>query len=202
MIWFDNLGYQVTTLIAGLGIGGLAVALAAQKTLENIIGGITILASRTVVVGNFCKFGNTLGVVESIGLRSIQLRTLSRTIVDISNALFALDIVENLTLRDKILYRTRLRLSYENSADKIPIVLEKIRDMLEQQKFVEPSTGCIRFLEFAEFSQEFELYVYINTRDFPTYIEHVKEINIAISQLLVSIGVKFSTALAYPVKAN
>ena len=108
--WMDNLGYQVTTILAGLGVGGVAVALAAQKSLENLIGSITIYSSQPVRVGDFCKFGETLGTVEEIGLRSTQLRTLGRTVVHIPNALFSSGEIENLTQRDKILYRTRLHL--------------------------------------------------------------------------------------------
>ena len=117
--WMDNLGYEVTTILAGLGVGGVAVALAAQKSLENLIGSITIYTSQPVHVGDFCKFGETLGTVEEIGLRATQLRTLGRTMVHIPNALFASGAIENLTQRDKILYRTRLRLSYHDTPEQV-----------------------------------------------------------------------------------
>ena len=125
--WLDNIGYEVTTLLAGLGIGGIAVAFAAQRTLENLIGSITIYSSQPVHVGDFCKFGDTLGVVEEIGLRATQLRTLERSVVHIPNAKFSTDIIENLTQRDKILYRTRLRLSLQTTASQMQQVLDSIR---------------------------------------------------------------------------
>ncbi len=97
LFWMDNLGFQVTTVIAGLGVGGVAVALAAQKSLENLIGSITIYASQPVHVGDFCQFGDIVGTVEEIGLRATRLRTLARTVVHIPNAMFAAGTIENLT---------------------------------------------------------------------------------------------------------
>ncbi|MDH3227718.1 MAG: mechanosensitive ion channel family protein, partial [Thermoleophilia bacterium] len=75
----DSFGLNVTALVAGLGVGGIAVALAAQKTIENLFGGVTVLADKPVSVGDFCRFGDRVGTVEEIGLRSTRVRTLDRT---------------------------------------------------------------------------------------------------------------------------
>jgi MscS family membrane protein len=194
--WMDNIGYQVTTILAGLGVGGVAVALAAQKSLENLIGSITIYASQPVHVGDFCKFGDTLGTVEEIGLRSTQLRTLARTVVHIPNAKFAADEIENLTQRDKILYRTRLRLSYNDRPEQVKQVLAKIRELIDQDDFIDEENSRIRFLEFGEYAQELELYVYIKTRDFVEYLEHREDINLKINDIIESAGAQ----LTVPVK--
>ena len=188
--WMDNLGYEITTILAGLGVGGIAVALAAQKSLENLIGSITIYASQPVHVGDFCKFGETLGTVEEIGLRSTQLRTLSRTVVHIPNAMFASGEIENLTQRDKILYRTRLRLSYEDTPEQVKQVLEKIRELIEQHEFIDETESRVRFLEFGEYAQELELYAFIKTKVFAEYLEHREDINLKISDIVESVGVK------------
>jgi MscS family membrane protein len=195
--WMDNLGYEVTTILAGLGVGGVAVALAAQKSLENLIGSITIYASQPVHVGDFCKFGDTLGVVEEIGLRATQLRTLSRTVVHIPNAMFASDKIENLTQRDKILYRTRLRLSYNDSPEQVKQVLAKIRELITQHELIDEDNSRVRFLEFGEYAQELELYVYIKTKDFLEYLEHREDINLRINDIVESAGAH----LTVPVKA-
>lgn len=195
--WMDNLGYEVTTILAGLGVGGVAVALAAQKSLENLIGSITIYASQPVHVGDFCKFGDTLGVVEEIGLRATQLRTLSRTVVHIPNAMFASDKIENLTQRDKILYRTRLRLSYNDSPEQVKQVLAKIRELIAQHELIDEDNSRVRFLEFGEYAQELELYIYIKTKDFLEYLEHREDINLRINDIVESAGAH----LTVPVKA-
>src|SRR6266436_534667 len=111
---FNNvLHWNLTAALAGLGIGGLAIGLGAQKTLENMMGGISILVDRAVLVGDACKIGDQRGIVEDIGLRSTKLRTEERTLVSIPNGTVATAILENFRLRDKILFRQALRLRYD-----------------------------------------------------------------------------------------
>ena len=188
--WMDNLGYQVTTILAGLGVGGVAVALAMQKSVENLIGSITIYASQPVHVGDFCKFGEHLGVVEEIGLRATQLRTLDRSVVFIPNAQFAYGVIENLTLRDKVLYRTRLRLSYKDTPDQVKQVLAKIRELIDQHEFIDEENSRVRFLEFGEYAQELELFAYIKTKDFAEYLECREDINLKINDIVDAVGVE------------
>lgn len=194
--WMDNIGYQVTTILAGLGVGGVAVALAAQKSLENLIGSITIYASQPVHVGDFCKFGDTLGTVEEIGLRATQLRTLGRTVVHIPNAMFASGKIENLTQRDKILYRTKLRLSFNDTPAQVKQVLVKIRELIDQHEFIDEEGSRVRFLEFGEYAQELELYIYIKTKDFAEYLEHREDINLRLTDIVEAAGAH----LTVPVK--
>ena len=196
--WLDNIGYEVTTLIAGLGIGGIAVAFAAQRTLENLIGSITIYSSQPVHVGDFCRFGDKLGVVEEIGLRATQLRTLERTVVHIPNAKFSTDIIENLTQRDKILYRSRLRLSLQTQAKQMQAVLEGIRELINQHEMIDTETSRVRFFEFGEYAQEIELYVYIKTRDFIEYLELREDINLNIQRIIEAAG----TQLVVPTRTT
>ena len=194
--WMDNLGYEVTTILAGLGVGGVAVALAAQKSLENLIGSITIYASQPVRVGDFCQFEDTLGTVEEIGLRSTQLRTLGRTVVHVPNALFSAKKIENLTQRDKILYRTRLRLSYDDTPEQVRQVLAKVRELINEHEFVDEENSRIRFFEFGEYAQELELYIYIKTQDFAEYLGHREDFNLRINDIIESAGAH----LTVPVK--
>jgi len=196
--WLDNIGYEVTTLLAGLGIGGVAVAFAAQRTLENLIGSITIYSSQPVHVGDFCKFGDKLGTVEEIGLRATQLRTLERTVVHIPNAKFSTDVIENLTQRDKILYRTRLRLSLQTTARQMQDVLDGIRELINKHEMIDEETSRVRFLEFGEYAQEIELYVYIRTQDFVEYLQYREGINLSIANIIESSG----TQLVVPTRTT
>ena len=196
--WLDNIGYEVTTLLAGLGIGGVAVAFAAQRTLENLIGSITIYSSQPVHVGDFCKFGDKLGTVEEIGLRATQLRTLERTVVHIPNAKFSTDVIENLTQRDKILYRTRLRLSLQTTARQMQDVLDGIRELINKHEMIDEETSRVRFLEFGEYAQEIELYVYIRTQDFIEYLQYREDINLSIANIIESSG----TQLVVPTRTT
>jgi len=196
--WLDNIGYEVTTLLAGLGVGGIAIAFAAQRTLENLLGSIMIYSSQPVHVGDFCKFGGTLGVVEEIGLRATQLRTLERTVVHVPNAKFSTDIIENLTQRDKILYRTRLRLSLQTTAKQMQAVLDGMRELINRYEMIDAESSRVRFLEFGEYSQEIELYVYIKTRDFVEYLEQREAINLSITEVIESSG----TQLVVPARTT
>lgn len=189
LYWLDNLGYEVSTIVAGLGVGGIAVALAAQKSLENLIGSIMIYASQPVHVGDFCRFKNTVGTVEEIGLRSTKLRTLARTVVHIPNALFSSDEIENLTQRDKILYRTRLKLSHNTEPEKIRQLLSDIRNLLSTNEMVDEGSSRVRFLEFGDYAHELELFVYLKTSDYAEYLEGREVINLALIDILASVNV-------------
>ena len=99
LLWLDNIGFKVTTLLAGLSISGIAVALASQKTLENIFGAFTLFAAQPVRVGDFCRFGTHMGTVEEIGLRATRIRTPERSVISIANAEFASMHLDNLSAR-------------------------------------------------------------------------------------------------------
>src|SRR5207245_3349355 len=98
----QNFGFNVTGLIAGLGVGGLAVALAAQKTVENLFGSVSLVADQPVRLGDVCRFGDTVGTIEDIGLRSTRVRTVDRTLVTIPNAQFSTPALENRSLPYRI----------------------------------------------------------------------------------------------------
>jgi len=155
----DRLGYNVTAALAGLGIGGLAIGLGAQKTFENLLGGISILTDKALVVGDSCRIGDQRGVVEDIGLRSTKLRTDDRTLVSIPNGTVATAILENYRLRDKILCRQTIRLRYDLSPDHIRYVLSQLHDVLVIHPKVEDSTARVRIIRFADYFIEVEIFV-------------------------------------------
>jgi MscS family membrane protein len=119
----SNLGFNVTGLIAGLGVGGIAIALAAQKTFENFFGGISMLVDKPIQVGEFCRYGDKIGTVEQIGLRSTRIRSLDRTLVTVPNAEFSSIQIENFAARDRIRFHTMIGLRYETTADQLRWVL-------------------------------------------------------------------------------
>ena len=108
-------GLNLSAALAGLGIGGIAVALAAQKTIENLFGGISILTDRVMRVGDLCRVGETVGTVEDIGLRSTRIRTYERGLISVPNGSLATANVENLSARDKMRIFCTLTLRYETS---------------------------------------------------------------------------------------
>jgi MscS family membrane protein len=171
LIVFKNvLGWNLTAALAGLGIGGLAIGLGAQKTFENMMGGISILTDRAVLVGDACKIGDQRGIVEDIGLRSTKLRTEERTLVSIPNGTVATATLENFRLRDKILFRQVVRLRYDLSPDHVRYVLEQLRDVLLRHPKVEDASARVRLLNLAENAIEVQIYAYILTREYREFL--------------------------------
>lgn len=194
LVWLDNLGFKVSTLLAGLGVGGIAIGLAAQKSIENFIGAITLYASQPLKVGDFCRIGDTLGVVEEIGLRATMLRTLERTIVSIPNATLSQIDIENLSQRDKILYRHKIQLAMETTPDQLRNVLAGVTELLESRSDIDPDPARIRFKEYGEHSLNLEVYAYLNTNDFNKYLAISEELNLHIMDIISEAG----TRLAVP----
>ena len=123
-------GMSIAPLVAGLGVGGLAIALAIRPTLENILGGLTLFADRPVRVGDFCRYGSEVGMVHEIGLRSTRIRSLERTLVTIPNAEFSQMNLENFAVRDRRLLRTTLNLRLDTTMDQLRYVLAALRKLL------------------------------------------------------------------------
>jgi MscS family membrane protein len=158
-------GFNLTTVLAGLGIGGIAIAFAAQKTLENLFGGISVLADEVIRVGDYCRFGDRTGTVEDISLRSTRVRTDARTELSIPNGALATMSIENLTRRDKILFNPALGIRCETSADQLRYLLAEVRRMLYEHPKIESDSASIRFANFDNSSLRLEISSYILTRD-------------------------------------
>ena len=161
-----NLGFNMSTALAGLGIGGLAIGFGAQKTIENLFGGVSVLADEVFRVGDVCRFGDRTGVVEDIGLRSIRIRTEDRTLLAIPNGTVATINLENFSRRDKILFKTNLGLRPESKADHVRFVLLEIRKLLYSHPKVETKTVRVRLVDIAGSSLNVEVLSYILTQDF------------------------------------
>src|SRR5256714_1804283 len=183
-----ELDANVPAALAGLGIGGLAIGLGAQKTFENLLGGISILTDKAIVVGDACRIGDQRGVVEDIGLRSTKLRTEERTLVSIPNGTVATATLENFRLRDKILCRQVLRLRYDLSPDHVRHVLEELRDLLALHAKVEDASARVRVLRFAENAVEVELYAYILTREYSEYLAVQEDLILQAMEVLERTG--------------
>jgi MscS family membrane protein len=188
----QNVGINVTGVLAGLGIGGLAVALAAQKTLENLFGGLTLIFDQPVRVGDFCRFGDRVGTVEEVGLRSTRVRTLDRTVVSVPNAEFAALQLENFAERDRIWLSARLGLRYETTPDQLRYVLVQIREMLYAHPKVHPDPARIRFVGFGAYSLDLEIFAYVLTMDYGEFLAVREDIYLRIMDIVAASGAGFA----------
>ena len=199
LLVFNNvLNWNLTAALAGLGIGGLAIGLGAQKTLENMMGGISILIDRAVLVGDACKIGDQRGIVEDIGLRSTKLRTEERTLVSIPNGTVATAILENFRLRDKILFRQALRLRYDLASDHVRYVLEQLRQVLLRHSKVEEVSARVRLLKLGENAIEVEIYGYILVREYREFLAVQEELILQAMDVLENSG----AAVALPTQTT
>jgi MscS family membrane protein len=188
----QTFGRDPTTLIAGLGVGGIAIAFAAQKTLENFFGGVMMISDRPVRVGDFCKVGDVMGTVEDIGLRSTRIRTLNRTLVSIPNGQISSENVENFAVRDKFLFRHTLGLEYGTTAAQMHAVLLGVRELLATHPQVEADGARIRFVAFNAYSLDLEIFAFVRATEMPAFLAIQEELLLRIMEIVEKSGTGFA----------
>jgi len=176
------------TALAGLGIGGIALALGAQKTVENLLGGILLLSDKAIAIGDFCSISNRFGVVEDITLRSVRLRTLDRTLVSIPAGVLAQAGIENFATREKILAQSLLRLRYGTSVEQVTRILDGVRKILDESPNLESTTSRIRLVNFGAEAIELEVFAYVLTADFARFLELREELLLRIASVIEAAG--------------
>jgi MscS family membrane protein len=185
-------GFNVTAIIAGLGVGGLAVALAAQKTIENLFGGVTLVADQPVRVGDFCRFGDRVGTVEDIGLRSTRIRTLDRTVVTIPNADFSAMQLENFAPRDRFLLSATVSVRYETTADQLRWVLVETKEMLLRHPKIDPDRARVRLIGFGTLGIDVELWAYVRTQDQNEFYAVREDVFLRLMDIVAASGTAFA----------
>ena len=197
MVLLFKLGINPSATLAGLGVGGIAIALAAQKTLENVIGGASLIMDGAVRVGDFFKMGDVSGTIEVIGLRSTRVRTMDRTIVTIPNGQMATMVLENFSARDRFWLRHLIGVEYQTASSALTSVLAEVRALLERDSRVIPETTRVRFLRFGESNLELEVFAYVSARDMNHFLEIQEDLLIKIREVIGAAGVE----IGYPTRA-
>jgi MscS family membrane protein len=192
LVVLEQWGYPTSTIIAGVGVGGLALALAAQKTIENLFGSISVILDRPVLVGDFCKFGDQVGTVEDIGLRSTRIRTLDRTVVTIPNATFSTMTLENYARRDRMWFHPTLHLRRDTSPEQIRQMMDGVAKLLEEHPKVDASGVPMRFTTISHQSYSLEVFAYVLTADYNEYLTVQSELLLKILDAAAGLGVGFA----------
>ncbi len=185
-------GVNLTAVLAGVGIGGIAVALAAQKSLENLFGAMTIISDKPIRVGDFCKAGEFTGVVEDIGLRSTRIRTVGRSVVSVPNGQLVTMSLENFSMRDKILFNHRIHLGHETPAERLRAVLEAIRTMLSLHPGIEGPTARVSLMGVRDTSIEVEIFAYIVETNDAAFLAVQEELLLRIMEIVEANGATFA----------
>ncbi len=185
-------GVNVTTGLAALGVGGLAIALGAQKLFENLIGSLTLIADRPVRIGDFCRFGDSLGTVEAIGIRSTRIRTLDRTVLTVPNGEFSSLHIENYTQRDRYWFHPTLNLRYETTPDQIRYLLRELRAMLLAHPDVDPDPARVRFIALGSHSLDIEIFAYVQTESYASFLEVQEQLLLGCMDVVEAAGSGFA----------
>ncbi len=188
----DTVGVNVMALLAGLGLGGLAIAFAAQRTIENLFGALAIAADRPFRVGDFVTLGDVTGTVEDVGLRSTRLRTLQRTLVSIPNSAVMNEKVINLSARDRMLYNPTIALVYGTTVEQLVFVIDEIRKLLLVHPRVFQDAHRVRFRGFGAYSLDIEVVAWVLTQDWVEFTAIAEELNFAVARIVEASGSSFA----------
>ncbi len=186
-------GVDVETYMAALGIGGIAIALGAQKTIENFVGSVALISDQPIRVGDFCKVGEITGTVEQIGMRSTRLRTGRRTVVTIPNGDLSASRIENYAHRDRYLFQPIFEFRPETTPDQIRFLLVELRAILYSHPKVNPDPAKVRFTTITTTSVKFELWAYVEAPDFDTFQEIQEDILLRMMDVVEQSGTAFAT---------
>jgi MscS family membrane protein len=192
LFWMANVGINISTVLAGLGVGGLALALALQKPIEDMMGALSLFTQAPIKVGDLCKYGQITGVIEDISLRSTRIRTLTNTLVHVPNARIAHIEIENFSQRTMIRYWPTLRLRYDTSPDQIRKLTANIREMLEQDEKVHDEPLRVRFTDFDADAILIKINAFLKTTDFPESLAIAEKLNLRIMDIVEAAGMKFA----------
>jgi MscS family membrane protein len=188
----NELGFQVASLLAGLGIGGIALALAAQKTVENLFGSVAIGVDQPFRVGDFVKIEDVTGTVETIGMRSTRIRTLDRTLVTFPNGKLADLKAETFAARDRLRISLQLGLSYATTAAQLRAVVTGIEKALQAHPRIWPDGTSVRFTEFRESSLAVEVMAWLQLTDWNAFTRERQELYLRFMQIVEEAGTTFA----------
>jgi MscS family membrane protein len=192
LVTLYHFGVNPTAGLAGLGVGGVAVALAAQKTLENVIAGVSLVFDQAVSVGDLLRVGDTLGTVDDIGLRSTRIRTLDRTVVTVPNGQIANLSLESLSARDKFWFHPLLSLRCGTTSQQVQAVLGSVRSLLEESPHLEPESVRVRFLGFGRSSLDVDVFAYALAGNWNRFLEIQEALLLRIMECIESAGTQIA----------
>jgi MscS family membrane protein len=188
----QDMGVPVLSMITGLGIGGIALALAIRPTLENLIGGFILYMDKPVKVGDFCDFGDKSGTVETIGIRSTQIRSLDRTLISIPNSQFVDMQLINWARCDQMMITHTIGLRYETEADQLRYVLAKIREMFHSHPRIDPEAVRVRFSGYGASSLDVSIRVYAKTREWNDFYAIKEDVLLRVGDIVKQSGTSFA----------
>jgi MscS family membrane protein len=187
-----HFGVNPTAALAGLGVGGIAVALAAQKTLENVIAGISLIADQAVHVGDTLKLGDIVGTVEDVGLRSTRIRTMDRTVVSVPNGQIANMSLETLSARDKFWFHPLIGVRYETTPQQLRSIVIGVRELLTGHTKLDSLSVRVNFLRLSASSIDVEIFAYVFAIDWVDFLQIQQELLLSVMGIIREAGAEIA----------
>jgi len=188
----ENFGYDITSLLAGLGLGGLAFALAAQDTVSNIFGSITVFSDKSFQLGDWISIGDIEGTVEDIGFRSTRIRRFDQALVTVPNSQFIKGGVVNYSARKKRRIEFYFGLTYETSASKMQEAIKGIKKIIEEDERFDHSFYMVKFTDFGAYSLNIYIYCFTKTTVWDEFLTVKEELNLKIMKLVEELGIEIA----------
>ncbi len=192
ILGIEEVGISLIPLLASLGIGGLALALAARPTLENIIAGLILLADRPVRVGEYCRFEEQEGTILEVGLRSTRILAQNGDIISMPNSYFSELKLANKSRRERILLRQTVGLRYETTSEQLRFVLAKLRSMILAHPRLLEESARVRFVKYGDYSLDVEIYVYVDTGKLTEFLGIQEDVLLRIKNIIEAAGTGFA----------
>jgi MscS family membrane protein len=188
-------GINVTALIASLGLGGLAFALAAKDTAANLFGSIAILMDKSIKIGDWVKVDGVEGTVEDIGMRTTKIRSFYKSLIVVPNQIVANSNIENFSRRDKRRIKMSIGLIYSTSSEQLATIAREIRQMLlTHPKIAKDETLLVNFDKFNDSSKDIFIYTFTNTAVWQEYLNIKEDIQYKIEEIVL----RNNSGFAYP----
>ena len=192
ILGIERVGISLIPILAGLGIGGLALALAAKPTVENIIAGVILLVDRPVGVGEICRFGEQVGTIKEIGLRSTRILALNGDIISLPNSKFSELELANKSRRDRILLRQTVGLRYETTSGQLRFVLAKLREMILAHPKLLEEKAQVRFVKYGDYSKDLEIFAYVDTGNWYEFRGIQEDVLLRVQDIVEAAGTDFA----------
>ena len=192
LLLIQHLGYNITSILAGLGIGGVAVALAAKDTISNFFGSIVILIDRPFEIGDWIHFNETEGTVESVGFRSTQIKTFYDSVISIPNFIIANAQIDNLGKRKYRRTRFNLGITYSTNPQKIKSFIEGIKKIIETHERTKKDYYQVSFSGYADSSLNIFVNLFLKVQNWNEELKFRQEIFLSILELSQQLGVEFA----------
>jgi MscS family membrane protein len=185
-------GVDTTTALAGVGLGGVALALGAQKSVENLLGAVFLLTDHAFAIGDFCRVADRVGWIEDITLRSVRLRTLEQTLLSIPAGVLSQANIENFTTRHKMVMQSTLCVRYDTTTPQLRSIVDQIHALLLAHPDLEREGARISVVNFGVRAIELELFAFVKTADMARFVAVRQEVLLAAAAIVESEGSAFA----------